>query len=376
MAQLAGTSRFDVVKREDGPGRDWILLLATLLLFLVGIAAIGSVSIQHGPKTLVVRQLLFGGLGIVVFAIFNFIKLEAWRRFAPFLYGINIVLLLLVLKFGKGEHGVHRWIDLGPLDFQPSELAKVFVALTLGAYYANRADRIKEPFTLIGAALHVLPFVGLIFLEPQTGAAMGILCVGLAAAIYAEVPVKQFLVAIAASVGLALAVWFTPHVLPDYARGRVQTYIEATFKGKKDIGDDYYQQHKAEVAIGSGGPTGTGFLKGEIVESGVVPVQSTDFIFSVIGEEWGFFGSVLVLGLFAFFFYRVWRVTFVAQTLMARVVAGSLFTILAFHFVVNLCMVLQYGPVVGQWLPFLSYGGTAIWMCLASVGLLEQCSRS
>lgn len=375
MAQTVGHA-YSTDRKFEAPRHDWLLILSAVLLFIVGLSAIGSVAYAQGEATLVWRQLMNGALGLVVFLIFSGIKLDLWRRAAPFLYALNILMLGFVLVSGEGPGGVARWIDIGPIRFQPSELTKVLLALTLGAYYHKHAEDIRSPWVLAGAGLHVAPIVALVFLQPHNGAALGLLCVGLAAALYAGTPVKHFPVAMGAVAALIAVVWLTPGLMPAYAKNRITSAISGLAQGDKDEQGDHYQQSQAEIAIGSGGFSGTGFRNGPQIEAGTVPEQHNDFIFSAIAEEWGFIGSVVVLALFAFFFYRVWLATFRATSTMARVTAGCLFTILAFHTVVNLAMVLQLGPVVGLWLPFLSHGGTALWMCVAAVALIDQCGRN
>lgn len=367
MASLAGNHKLIARREKDRPQHDWLLLAASILLVLTGFLSLASIDKSTGTSHLT-RQLLNFGLGLGVFFFFNRIKLESWRKLANPLYIVNVALLTMVLFVGKSRGITSRWIDLGPIQFQPSELSKIFLALTLAAYFANRADNLKDPKTILGAALHTLPIVALVFLQPHNGAALALLCLGLAAAIYAGIPWKHFAVSIAVIVPMILAVWFTPGVLSDYARKR----ITSVFSETTDIRGSGYQQWMGTLAIASGGSSGTGFANGEQKAAGAVPEQYTDFIFTVIGEEGGFIGSAIVLALFGFFFFRVFLVTFRASTVMSRVVAGSLFTILAFHTVVNLTMVLKLGPVVGLWLPFISYGGTALWMCMAAVALLDQ----
>jgi rod shape determining protein RodA len=191
--------------------------------------------------------------------------------------------------------------------------------------------------------------------------------------ITAGVPWKYFPATIAILIGLAGAAWFTPKVVPDYMRARVEAKVDQYVHGKRDPQGRDFQQYNSKIAIGSGGSTGEGFFRGEQKAAGMIPEQQTDFIFSVIGEEGGFFGSSLVIGLFGVFFFFVWRRAFLAQTMMGRLTAIGLMAVLGFHTMVNLAMVLGFGPVVGLWLPFMSHGGTALWMCMGALGLLDQC---
>ncbi len=376
MATISDRRSLYAEKRSESSSHDWGLIASALLLYLVGIIAIGSVSFSHDKGLYFYKQLFNGGVGVLVFLIFSLIKLEKWQKYANSIYVLNILMLVAVLLIGDGPNGVKRWIDVGPIQFQPSELTKVFVAITLGAFYAKHKDNIKSPWVLLGGALHILPIVALVYKQPHNGAALALLLVGVAAAIYADVPAKFFPAAIVAVVALMSAAWFVPNLMPAYAKLRITSTIDSMVHGEKDLQGTGFQQYMAELAIGNGGPFGQGLGKGDQKDGKTIPEQHTDFIFSVIGEEGGFFGSVLVLILFGFFFFRVWLVTFRAQSTFARTLAGSLFAILAIHTVINLAMILQLGPVVGLWLPFLSYGGTALWMCLAAVALLNQAGNN
>lgn len=359
-------------KTSRGRRHDVWLIVSAALLMLTGLLSIYSIDHAQESRYLL-RQGVFALLGVVVFLIFNRIKLETFQRLAVPLYAANVLMLIGVLTFlGKSRGVATRWIEIGSFQFQPSELSKILLTLTLAAYLANRQDEIKSFKTFVGAILHVVPICGLVILQPHLGATLALIVLALLGLMYAGVPAKFFPIAIGALALLGTAVWFTPRLLPDYIRERAIGAYNDRVLGQSDNKDDTYQQYQAMLAIATGGVMGSGFMQGDQKAAGTVPEQHNDFIFSVIGEEGGLVGSFLVLALFGFFFYRVWLVGFLAKTAYGRIVAGCLFGVLAFHTLVNLAMVLRIGPVVGLWLPFISYGGTALWMCMAAVGLLDQ----
>jgi cell division protein FtsW (lipid II flippase) len=162
------------------------------------------------------------------------------------------------------------------------------------------------------------------------------------------------------------------HIVHDYQWVRILELIEGK-KDKIDKKGDNYQANQAEIAFADGGLSGSGFLRGE--QKGYVPEQQNDFIFTVIGEEGGLIGCTLVLLSYAFFFYRIWLTMVQSVDPNTKMIAGGIFAILGFHTFVNIAMVLQMLPVVGLWLPFLSYGGTAMWLCMACVGLMVGVQR-
>lgn len=365
MSATASATTFSPTRRTH----DLWLLLSAALLILTGLLSVSSISFQAFGA----RQLIFAALGIGVFYVFNRIRLDTWRALATPLYLINLGLLIAVLFFGKSRGITSRWIEIGPMQFQPSEVSKLILAITIAAFFANREDHAREWKTLLGAMAHVAPPLALVFLQPHLGATLAILFMALVACVQAGAQWKHIGVTLLALALLATAAWLTPGVFSQYQRERVYAKV-AEFRGEgKDIRGSGYQQHQATLAIANGGAFGAGFFRGEQKATGAIPEQQNDFIFSVIGEEGGFFGSILVLALYAFFFYRVWLRVYLAETLMGQVVAASLFAVLAFHTIVNLAMVLSVGPVVGLWLPFASYGGTALWMCMGALGLLDQC---
>jgi len=371
MSFIADSSTL-VIERDDRKKHDLGLILSALALMCVGLFSIHSVDVGQGTAHMY-RQMVFAAIGIVVFYIFNKFKLEYFKVIATPLYILNLVMLVATLFLGKSRGITSRWIEIGPMQFQPSEVSKLLLAITLATYFANRQDRIRELPTFLGALAHAIPIVALVLLQPHLGASVALLFLAIIAAINVGTPWKYFPVVFGVIFALVAAAWVTPNVVPGYMRDRVDAKIQEFVYGNRDIRGDGYQQDQAMLAIGSGGATGAGFYQGNQKAAGVIPEQHTDFIFSVIGEEGGFFGSVLVICMFGVFFFFVWRRVYMAKSVMGQVVASSLFAVLAFHTIVNLAMVLRFGPVVGLWLPFMSYGGTALWMCMGAVGLLDQC---
>ena len=368
---LTAADQSMVVERPRGRSHDyWFLASAA---GLIGVGLFSLASLDAGQDTsFFTRQLIFAALGLVVFLFFNRIRLETFRVLATPLYIINILLLAATLVVGRGRGVTQRALDLGFMQFQPSELTKILLALTLAAYFANREDRIKELGTWLGALGHIAPILALVYLQPHMGATLSLLFMAIMGAIHIGVPWKYFPATLLGIVVLG-GLLFTFKLIPEYQLKRFETKLSAVKTGKKDIRGDDYQIHQGTLAIGSGGVTGAGFFQGDQKESGVIPEQQNDLIFTVIGEEGGLVGSSLVLCLFAFFFYRVWLRVWQAKTVMGIVTGSCLFAVIAFHFLVNMSMVLGMGLVIGLWLPFMSAGGTALWMCMAAVGLLDQC---
>ncbi|MCU0316215.1 MAG: rod shape-determining protein RodA [Fimbriimonadaceae bacterium] len=352
---------------------DWWLLLSTGLLILAGFLAIYSVDHSRGNLTFLSRQLFFGVLGGLLYLLFKRIDLEWWRKAANPLYLFNIALLVSVHFLGREVNGSQRWIEIASIQFQPSELSKLLVPITLAAFFANRSEEIQSWRTLGFSFLHVLPTVGLLLAQPHMGGAISILSIWFVICLYSGVPWKKLGLSLAAGVTLFGLAAFTPlPLLQDYHKERLATTFNVLKGNEADRKGSFYQQNRSIIAIGTGGVNGVGFLNGEQKGARYIPHQQNDFIFSVVGEEGGLVGSAILLGLFLFFFYRVWLVGFLTRDPMKRMVSGGILAVLSVHTVINLLMVLGIGPVVGLWLPFLSYGGTALATCMAMIGLLDQ----
>jgi rod shape determining protein RodA len=343
------------------------LVLSTLALISVGLLSLFSLDDGRGMSQFPKQAINFG-IGLVPVALFLLVHPAVWMRSAKVLYVVNLILLGMVLVAGKQIKGAQRWVEFGPIQFQPSEMAKLMIVLTLAAFFAMRQDSLKRFSTFALSFLHVVIPVVVILKQPHLGASLVVVAIWLSICLVANVPLRFIAGTVGAVVALLVLVLAVAPVrnavLRDYQQDRVLAMFQQDEKGLD------YQTLRAQLAFGSGGVMGAGFLRGEQKRGGFIPDQHTDFIFTVVGEEGGLIGCVLVLGLFATFFYRIWLSLFHATEPYFRMVVGGILGMLAFHTIVNLGMVLQLMPVVGLWLPFLSYGGTALWLCMASVALV------
>jgi rod shape determining protein RodA len=348
---------------------DWWLLLSAGILLFLGLAALYSVSQAPRYQGVFQAQIVRVAIGIVPFLVFFLLPPGFWKKHAWLIYIFNVALLAAVRWFGTTGGGAQRWVELGPIEFQPSEMSKVFLALSLAAFFAGRRDSIDKFSTFALSFAHVLIPAILVFMQPHLGATVVLLVIWLSISIVAGVPAKFIVVPILAVLAIFAIGFFVPGILKDYQKERVR----AMWSGNEQ--DDAYQSTRAQIAFGVGGLHGTGYLKGEQKEGGHIPEQQTDFIFTVVGEEGGFVGATLVVLAFGFFLYRGWLVMFRCVDPFAKMVAAGIIGALAFHTIVNLFMNVQLLPVVGLWLPFFSFGGTAMWMCLSCVGLLLSLRR-
>lgn len=343
---------------------DWWMVLAVGLLMCAGLMSLYSIDFAS-KSNYFSMQLFRIAIGIGPFLIFWLVRPEFWKRWATPLYLANISLLVLVLVAGRARGEAQRWIVIGPLDFQPSELAKLLIALTVASFFCKESA--KGPLGLgafVKSFLHVALPMALIFQQPHLGSTLVIGVMWLAMSLAAGVRFRYVVGAVVLGVAALTAAFFIPGVLSPYQRERVMGLFNPD---PKTTG---FQVERGLIAIGSGGLTGKGFLKGEQKSLKFIPEQQTDFIFTVVGEEGGLIGCVMILSIFGLLLMRIWLIVFQGYDQYDRIVAAGLLALFAFHMTANLGMVLRLLPVVGLWLPFMSYGGTAIWLCMASVGLL------
>ncbi len=343
---------------------DWAFVLSVVLLLAAGLMSLYSIGVAQPKDPSFRKQIFLMALGVVPFAVFFFVPPRGWMRAAGVLYVLNLLMLGAVLVMGQSAGGAQRWLQLGPVQFQPSEMAKLFTVLTLTAFYLNRLDQIKQLSTFFFSLVHVGVPMLLVFAQPHLGATLVLMVIWLSVSIVVGVPWRYLLGFLGALLLLGALAFTVPGILRQYQKDRVLGLFQEDKDGKG------FQAHRAKIAFAMGGLTGTGFLKGRFKGGDFVPEQHNDFIFTVIGEEGGLVGCGLILAVFGLFFYRIWLTVLSSTDPCFKMIAAGIFGMLAFHTSINLAMNLELFPVVGLWLPFISYGGTAIWLCLACVGLL------
>jgi rod shape determining protein RodA len=349
---------------------DWWMLFAVVALVGIGLMSQYSEGYSRDGLANFRRQVINTGIGLVPFAIFAFISPRFWMRIWPIVYGVMVALLAMTLVAGTTVKGAERWLQIGPIQFQPSEFAKLFLVLTLATFFAKRQHRMTSASTLLLSLLHIGIPVALVLMQPHLGATIVLLATWLAIALLAGTPLRLFAALLGVLVLLGGSLMAVPAVRDRLLHGYQVDRITGYLARDKDRRGDNWQTDRAEIAFGVGGVFGTGFLRGEEKKLGFIPEQRNDFVITVMGEEGGLVGASLVLILYGLLFYRIFLAMLHASEPYYRMIAGGIFAVLGCQTIINLGMVLQLLPVVGLWLPFLSSGGTAIWLCLAFVGLL------
>lgn len=344
---------------------DLTILLPALLLAGIGIAMIYSATYTKTEfAMLYLKQTFMLSIGIIAMLVSASVNYQALlERYAPLLYWLIVIVLALLLAAGDQISGSKRWLAIGPIGVQPSEFAKIATTLVLARFLAKRADRIKAWSTLGGALLIAgLPMI-LILWEPDLGTTLVFIPMLFAMLYVVGIPVQRLLVIIGSGILASPLVFF---MLKDYQRQRLMVFLNPS----ADTLGAGYNVIQSKIAIGSGGLTGKGWLQGTQGQLRFVPEHHTDFIFSVLAEEWGFLGSVGVIILFAVLLLQCLRIARAARDMGGSLVAVGLIAIIFTQVAVNLGVATGVMPVTGMTLPLISYGGSSIIVVMSMMGIL------
>ena len=339
---------------------DWPLLGALLLLSGLGLLALYSAGNQDAG--LLYRQVIKLGLALGAMLLVAQVPPARLAGWSVWLYAGGILLLALVLLFGDVGKGAQRWLDLGVVRFQPSELMKLALPLLIAAYLANRPLPPGPLCSLVVAGLILLPVL-LIARQPDLGTALLIAAAGFALLFIAGLS-WRLLAALGGLAAVSLPLLW--HFMHDYQRRRVLTFLQP----ESDPLGAGYHTIQAQIAIGSGGLYGKGWLNGTQSHLEFLPERATDFIFAVICEEFGLLGALLLVGLYLFIIGRGLYIALAARHTFGRLLAGGLTLTFFLYVFVNMGMVSGQLPVVGVPLPLVSYGGTSMITLLLGFGIL------
>jgi rod shape determining protein RodA len=341
---------------------DWAMVVAVMALAMLGLAQIYSAT--GGPTRIYVTQIYGIVLGLVALLLCLTIDYRTLADKSHFLYGGVMLLLVYVLFLGVVRGGSRRWIDLGPLNLQPSEFAKATLALVLAKFFAeSRKGSVSRSDLIIAGALTVVPLI-LIARQPDLGTAVTLVPVLFAVAYVAGMPMRIF--GILALVGVLVAPVAWKFALKDYQKERISTFLDPS----QDAKGAGYQQIQARITVGSGGPWGKGFQKGTQGQLRFLPVAHNDFIFSVLAEERGFVGVLVALALYLFVILRALEAAALAKDRLGSFLVLGVLASFTFQVVYNITMSAGLAPVKGLTLPLMSYGGSSMIATLAGFGLI------
>lgn len=345
------------------------ILLFTLALIAYGLTMIYSATYQPdrtlNPNDLVVKQAIYAAIGLVFLGIMLTVDYRILGNISRLTYVAAIILLAVVLVTGRISHGAQRWIDLGIFPLQPSELAKLLLIITLAKYMADREEEMSQ-FRHVAASLAIVGFPAILtFLQPDLGTAVVLASVWLGMAIMVGLRFVHWLIIGLGAIVAAPVLYFG---MQEYMRTRLAIFLDP----QSDPLGAGYNVIQALTAVGSGGWLGRGFASGTQSQLHFLRVQYADFIFSVLAEELGFVGALVLFMLMAFLLMRLLKAATVSTETFGRLVATGIVTWIAFQTFINVGMNIRLLPVTGVPLPFISYGGSSLIVILAAIGIVES----
>lgn len=350
---------------------DWGLMLLTLIVCAIGLMTLHSAvsaGLDGGDRSFFMKQMIWYGAGLVAMTaiiVFDYRQIDRWSYF---IYGGILMLLVFVLFFGKLVGGSRRWLVFGPVSIQPSELAKIAVIIILSRYYSRRVK--PEGFSLreliYPALFALIPFI-LIVKQPDLGTGLTVLLISGSITLFVKIERRTLLfLGVIGSITMPL-VWF---FLKEYQQQRILTFLDPN---RDPLGAGYHII-QSKIAIGSGMVAGKGFLKGTQNTLSFLPEQHTDFIFSVLAEEWGFIGASL--SVFFFLVLIIWglNIAYRCKDPFGTILSFGVVTLIFWQAFINLGMVMGLLPVVGMPLPLISYGGSSVLTVMICIGMLMNIS--
>jgi rod shape determining protein RodA len=347
------------------------LVVYAALLVAIGLVMAYTNSIQNGTTpleagTTFTRGLMWAGIASIAFiaaAAFDYrwLKTLSWPT-----YALQLGLLVLTLAIGDGVGNSARWITFGPLTFQFSELAKILMIIVLANYLSTRGRRLDSFTTIVGAGVLVIPPLALVMLQPDLGTSLVFAAILVGMLWMSGASLKWLAVMAAAVIAMIPIAW--TYLLRDYQKERLTSFLNP----KPDITDSGYQLYQSQIAVGSGGWFGRGLTNGTQAQGDFLPVQSTDFVFSVLAEELGFIGAMVLFLLFVLLLWRVIVAAWRSRDPFGTLFASGVASMILFQLFVNVGMVMGIMPITGIPLPFVTHGGASLVSVAIGLGILQS----
>ena len=341
-------------------------LLAAIGLVMAYTNSIEGGTLNLDAQTTFARALMWTGIAVVFFILATAFDYRWLRTLAWPIYVFQLGLLALTLAIGDGVGGAARWIALGPLTFQFSELAKILMIIVLANYLAARQGHLDSLSAILGACVLVGPPLVLVMLQPDLGTSLVFAAI-LAGMLWMSGASLKWLFILAAGVIALVPIAWT-YILHDYQKQRLLSFLDAS----PDIKGAGYQLYQAQIAVGSGGLIGKGLTNGTQSQGEFLPVQTTDFVFAKLAEELGFLGAIVVFTLFFLLLWRIlvsgWR----SRDAFGTMFAAGMASMILFQLVVNVGMVMGIMPITGIPLPFVTHGGASLVSMAIGLGIIQS----
>lgn len=357
---------------------DISVILILLALGAISYVAVSSAKINDPSiPSIADKQLMWYAVGFVVIILSLFIDYRRFEQFAYWFYGLGVLLLLLLYIPGvtDAKKGARSWFELGPVNFQPSELMKIFVIFAMAKVLANSKEIKLKSWKTLGktALIFLVPFV-LIYKQPDLGTALIFLAIVSSMLLVAGLDWRIILaLVLLAAVCVGAVFWLYLHHMPvlekilgDHQIKRIDTFLDPT----ADVSNSGWQVTQGMIAIGSGQLLGKGYQQGTQIRGSWVPEPHNDFIFTVIGEEFGFVGASILLCLFIYLIYRMVHIALAAQDFFGTYVVAGVIGMIVFQVYQNIGMTVGLMPVTGINLPFISYGGSSLVATMLAIGIV------
>jgi rod shape determining protein RodA len=341
------------------------------LLVAIGLTMAFTNSVESGSQTIdgdttFSRGLMWAGIAVAVFVVATFFDYHWLKTLAWPIYGLQLGLLVVTLGIGDGIGGSARWVTLGPLTLQFSELAKILMIIVLASYLAARGKRLDSLGSVVGSCILVGPPLLLVMLQPDLGTSLVFGAI-LAGMLWMSGLSLRWLGLLAVgAVAMVPLAW--NYLLRDYQKERLLSFMDTN----PDIQGAGFQLHQAQIAVGSGSWVGKGLTNGTQTQGGFLPVQATDFVFATLAEELGFIGGVVLFLLFVLLLWRVLVAGWRSKDSFGTLFASGLASVILFQLVVNIGMVLGVMPITGIPLPFVTHGGASLVSMAAGLGILQS----
>ncbi len=343
------------------------LLASALALVSCGLIVLRSATMlaDQPVSRQLMTQAIFAGCGVVAMFVMASFDYRIVGALAPALYVVTLGLLGYVLVAGKVIYGAQRWIALGPLSFQPSELAKVTVIICLARFLASREDEGRSLTAVLGSLALVAVPAALVYRQPDLGTALVLFAIWFGMLFVAGAPLKWLGAALAGPLGAFPLIWRAMH---DYMRRRLTIFLSP----ERDPFGEGYNVIQARISVGSGGPWGKGLGNGTQTQLNFLKVQHSDFIFAVLAEELGFMGAAVLFVLFGALFWRCIKAAQRSRDAFGRLLAAGTVSMVLFQLFVNVGMNIGLAPVTGIPLPLISAGGSSLLAIFTCLGMLQS----